>query len=171
MAGERIQQWLSEWAAIWHVPDLRDRVRVEPTTRLRRSLGRCMPGSGRIRIQRALLDGSETLLREVVCHEAAHAAAHLLHGARIKPHGAEWRRLMAEAGYRPRVRIALDDLPPALRDAARPKKVWRHACAVCGAFRDAGRPVRAWRCRGCYEGGRDGRLEITSRPYAATDPC
>jgi SprT protein len=36
----------------------------------------------------------EEFLRETVPHEVAHLLAHALHGSRIRPHGAEWQRLM-----------------------------------------------------------------------------
>ena len=163
MAHDRFQSWISEWAPTWGTPELLENVRVVFSTRLRRSLGRCMPTTGEIRLHAGLRDGPVALLREVLCHEAAHVAVHLLHGRRVRPHGKEWARLMRIAGYEPKARMSLDRLPEFLRAATRTKKLWEHRCRVCGAARTARRPVRRWRCRACWESGRSGRLEITAR--------
>lgn len=99
-------EWLANWAAIWGVPDLPSRVRIVFSQRLRRALGRCSPRTGSIRLNPGLLDAAPEALREVVCHEAAHAAVWLLHGRSARPHGREWKDLMRRAGYEPRVRWA-----------------------------------------------------------------
>lgn len=171
MTHDSFQLWISEWAGAWGTPQLPGHIRVGFSTRLRRSLGRCLPKTGEIRLHGALRDVPVGLLREVLCHEAAHIAVHLLHGRRVRPHGKEWARLMRTAGYEPKARMALDRLPEVLRAATRSRKLWDHRCRVCGAARTARRPVHRWRCRACRESGRPGRLEITVRlrvPEAAS---
>jgi predicted SprT family Zn-dependent metalloprotease len=155
-----IDAWLAEWAVVWGIADLADRVRVEPGRRLRRSFGRCRPSSGQVDILPALFEPEYAdLLREVVCHEAAHAAAHLLHG-RVRPHGREWQALMAAAGYEPTTRMDPRRLPPELLTRMQPSTRYRHTCTICGATRMAGRRVRNWRCGRCRNRGLEGWLRI-----------
>ncbi len=105
MNHEQVTTWLAEWARTWSLPTLAERARLETSSRLRTSLGRCYPSTGRIRIHPALLEEPEELLREVVCHEAAHVAVYLRHGKHTRPHGPEWVELMTAAGFAPRVRM------------------------------------------------------------------
>ena len=98
------QAWIAGWGAIWSVPDLPSRVRISFNRRLTRSLGRCTPRTGSIRLNPRLLHAGPGVLREVVCHEAAHAAAWILHGGAARAHGREWKELMRRAGYAPRAR-------------------------------------------------------------------
>jgi hypothetical protein len=69
---DRFRPLLERWGELWGVPGLPSRVTILPSTRLRRSLGRCQPATGRISIRASLLDGDPRLLEEVLCHEAAH---------------------------------------------------------------------------------------------------
>jgi predicted SprT family Zn-dependent metalloprotease len=155
-----IDAWLARWAAVWGIGDLSGRVRVEPGRRLRRSLGRCRPGSGQITVLPALFEPENAeLLREVVCHEAAHAAAHILHG-NVQPHGREWKDLMIAAGYEPKARMDPRRLPGGLLARMRPTTRYRHTCTICGAWRMAGRRVQDWRCRRCRQRGLEGRLRV-----------
>ena len=136
---------------------------------MRASLGRCHPADGRVRLNPALFDEPEALLREVVCHEAAHVAVYLLHGNFARPHGREWKELMVKAGFEPRVRMNPAVLSQKFQRAVRPRFVYQHRCPVCGASRVARRPVHRWRCRACRESGLEGALEISSRSYAALE--
>jgi len=97
------------WEELWGLPGLTDSVTVELSTRFRTSLGLCRPIQGRIRLAADLWNGDAGLLEEVFCHELAHVAVHRLHGRRVRPHGPEWKRLMMNAGYEPRVRILEGD--------------------------------------------------------------
>ncbi|MCP3980292.1 MAG: SprT family zinc-dependent metalloprotease [bacterium] len=162
MNTSRTTAWLQTWADVWGVPDLPDRLRVEYAPRLRRSLGRCTPATGHIRLHPALRDAGISLLKEVLCHEAAHAAVYLLYGAGRRPHGVEWARLMRAAGFEPRARVDEADLPDVVRKASQPRRLYRHRCPVCGTQRTARRVVRRWRCRRCLEAGLDGLLSITT---------
>jgi SprT protein len=83
-----------------------------------RSLGRCYPDRKLIRIARFVLDESEVVFQEVLCHEAAHVAAFHLHGQTIRPHGREWKTLIQIAGYPPSARYKgpfLSRVPPRAR--------------------------------------------------------
>jgi predicted SprT family Zn-dependent metalloprotease len=159
--GLQWEQWARELSPLWGVPDLLRSVRVELSHRMRSSLGGFYPRERLIRIADVLLEAPPHLLREVLCHEAAHAAVHVLHGDRGRSHGREWRALMRAAGLDPRIRIPREELRLAAQRAARKRWVWRHRCPVCRADRLAGRPVRAWRCGSCLAAGRDGGLVIT----------
>ena len=169
MTNAQMVIWLTEWARVWNLPALPESVRVEFSPRIRRSLGRCHSRKGIIRLNPALLsvgpdgkDDHEALLREVLCHEAAHVAAYLLHGA-VRPHGPEWGGLMRAAGYSSRARMDPSTLPAEFRRAIEPTVVYLHRCPVCGASRKARRPVRRWRCKACHTAGLAGRLEILTR--------
>ena len=87
---------------------------------MRVSLGRCLASQGEIRIAQFLLSGPPGLLEEVLCHEVAYAAAAARFGARIRPHGTEWRGLMRDAGFEPRTRIPDTELPVGLEFPVRP---------------------------------------------------
>ena len=127
---------------------------------MRVSLGRCLASQGEIRIAQFLLNGPPGLLEEVLCHEVAHAAAAAKFGARIRPHGTEWRDLMRDAGFEPRTRIPDTELPHDTLAATRRRVFWRHRCPICEASRIAGRPVRGWRCAKCLAAGLGGQLDI-----------
>lgn len=93
---------VAEWTRLWGVPGLEERLDIRFSGRLLRSLGRCNPSRGLIRLKPRLAVGDDALLREVVCHEVAHAAVFAIHRRRVRPHGKEWGALMRAAGYRPR---------------------------------------------------------------------
>ena len=153
--------WLSAWAAAWGVPDLPARVRIVFSQRLQSSLGRCAPNAGLIRLNPGLLDGAPEVLREVVCHEAAHVATWLLYGRRARAHGPEWKELMQRAGYEPRVRWAEAAVPEPVRARRGRPYVYVHSCPVCRAHWIARRTSSAWRCATCRGAGREGRLEVS----------
>lgn len=103
---DALQLELDAWCAAWGVPDLSRRITIDVSGRFVSSLGRAYYRSTSIRLHAQLLEGGrETLLREVLCHEAAHLAAHAIHGERIMPHGREWRAIFAAAGYAPRATV------------------------------------------------------------------
>ena len=100
-----MQGSLEDWCHLWGVDGLAAEIRVEISTRMTRSLGRCYPDRKLIRIASFVLRESEELFQEVLCHETAHLAAYHLHGRSIRPHGREWKTLMVEAGHEPAVRF------------------------------------------------------------------
>jgi predicted SprT family Zn-dependent metalloprotease len=150
--GEFVNGVLVDAALAWSLPDLPQRLSVSFSARMTRNFGVCRY-DGRLTLARRLLDGPPEALREVLVHEAAHYAAFLRHGRRVRPHGHEWAALMRQAGLHPRARLpALPGDPPAPR--------YLHRCPRCAASRVARRAVRAWRCVRCLNSGRDGVLEI-----------
>lgn len=159
--SDRLFALLSQWGGIWGLPRIEERLEIRFSPRFRSSLGRCAPASGEIRLAAFLCDGPSDLLQEALCHEAAHAAVHELHGRAAKPHGTEWRELMRAAGFEPRARIParlLEGVAPRRRQA---QGGWLHRCPVCQVSRVARRPVHRWRCAACRNDGLDGRLLVT----------
>ena len=69
-------------------------------------------------------------LFEVLCHEAAHVAVHLLYGANAKPHGREWQELVRIAGYQPATKLSHQALTPKV---PRSPTISRHRyrCRIC----------------------------------------
>jgi predicted SprT family Zn-dependent metalloprotease len=188
---EPLHGWLDAWAMLWDVPLLAKSVRIRTNARYRRSLGAYHPTRSQITLATWLLDDGtgespHPLLREVVCHEAAHAAVHLSVGGsgsvgvgrglrgglravlgigrgrreRLRPHGPEWRAFMIAAGLEPRVRIPEGLMPEAVRAKNAAGKRWEHRCLECQAVRMARIRMTRWRCRRCVEAGGSGRLGI-----------
>ena len=164
-----LEVWLVTWGSLWGVPDLSSRVQIQFSSRIRRSLGRCTPRAGVIRLNPTLRDVSQEILREVVCHEAAHVAVWMLHGGRVRPHGPEWKEKIRGAGYESRVRWPAGSIPVASRGSRHRSIEYVHLCPTCGSHWIAKRVVSAWRCSTCRAEGLEGRLEVTSRPTAKTD--
>src|SRR5438034_4497139 len=94
------------WLALWRVPELEGRLRIEWSWRLRRSLGRAFPQRSLVRLSPLLLDSPRELFAEAVCHEVAHVVAPLLRGSG-RPHGPAWHELVRAAGFVPRIRIPI----------------------------------------------------------------
>lgn len=169
-SDELAAEWkslLAGWAHTWGLPDLERRITIRVSSRLRTSLGRCVPARGEVRIASFLVDAPRSLLGEVLCHETAHAAVHLRHGGNRRPHGPEWRALMRAAGFEPRVQLPRDALATLPKHAQRARRLWEHRCPVCHAAQFAGRPVRQWRCAPCRAAGLDGELVISRTTGAA----
>lgn len=159
-ATEVLRERLAHWAELWRLPGLEDSVSIAFSSRLRRTLGRCRPAMGRITLSQDLQDQPPEQLAEVLCHEAAHVAAYRLYGRQTKPHGPEWQRLVAAAGFGPRTRAKA---PGPSKDPGPPqeKPMVEHRCPVCQTARFARRAVPTWRCAECLEAGLDGVLVIT----------
>ena len=164
---------LTKWARLWRCRPLAS-VECLVNPRLSISLGRCRTAARAIELNSRLLSDAWRLRREVLCHEAAHVAVRELHGLAAKPHGAEWRELMALAGFKPRVAIPVEPRGPAAsRDSdfgstkdTRTVRGYRykHRCPVCQFTRMARRPVGRWRCADCVGAGLDGTLLISRLP-------
>ena len=163
------EEWLADWAIAWNAPRLPASVRIEFSSRLQSSLGRCAPRAGVIRLNPGLLEATREALREVVCHESAHVATWLLYGRRARAHGREWKDLMRAAGYEARVRWSEATVPESVRERRRPTVVYVHTCPICRAQWVARRTVAAWRCGTCRKAGRDGRLIVSKRPAATAE--
>ena len=157
----QIERWLSLWEKRWHLPWLRQKVKLRFSARLHKSWARARVTTGHITVSVELLE-HESLLEEVLCHEAAHVAAYSLIGANEPPHGPTWRSLVILAGHEP-----LRRLPGVLKTsvASSANRKYEHRCPICHFTRRAPRPNRRWRCADCVAAGLSGELVIT--PVAA----
>jgi len=135
---------------------------VEFSNRLSRSLGRCDPAKGVIRLADFLKSQPREIVSEALAHELAHWAARRIHGPKIRPHGPEWRELMQMAGFEPRVRIPLSD--QVQDEQAQAALQYVHTCLICHATRVASRPVKNWRCPNCYAAGLSGEFSVHTIP-------
>lgn len=155
---------LRRWTRRWGLPGLEDALSVSFSSRLRRALGRSVPSEGRIILNPSLTAAATGRLPEVLCHEAAHVAAYVLHGRVGRPHGPEWASLVRAAGFTPTVHTPAG-LPQ--RDQREPKAGraprfrYEHRCPVCQSTRWARRPIPRWRCADCRAAGLEGEMHIT----------
>lgn len=154
------RRMLTRWGKLWHVPRLRERVTVRFSARLTKSLGRVRLATGSISLNARLQFAPRAFLIEVLCHEAAHVAARLLHGPQAKPHGPEWRDLMHRAGYTPATMRAHPDLPPAKpRASSVQRRRHRYRCPICQQDFFVRRKDSRLRCNVCQPGGRPEPLQ------------
>jgi SprT protein len=164
-ASPEIRRLLARWGRAWRVAGLSTEVRVEFSARLTRSLGRCHPRSGIIRLHPAMQTEKHRDIRhQVLCHEAAHIATYRLYGARAKPHGPEWRGLVESSGFTPSVVIALDWLGAARSKSKRPREIFEYQCPVCQAAYSVRRRDSRLRCRPCTDAGLLGHLNLIHIP-------
>ncbi|MDP6721013.1 MAG: SprT-like domain-containing protein [Pirellulaceae bacterium] len=158
----RCPKLIRRWARRWDTPELAKQITCEWSSRLRRSLGRAYPNRKLIRLSLLLKEPQHaSLFEEVLCHEAAHIAAFLIHGNRATNHGLEWEELVRLAGYEPRSCCRIDALPER-QDLGSVR--YEHICPICQAKRTAKRPQPQWRCVACQNAGLEGELIIQSRP-------
>jgi predicted SprT family Zn-dependent metalloprotease len=157
---QKLRDPIIHWARLWGIPHLGDEVGLRVSSRFRRSLGSYHARRIEITLAAWLIDGPANLLREVLCHEAAHAAVHYVHGDCVRPHGKEWRSFMEQAGVPGRVRIPASELPESQQVALLKTRVWEHRCPVCQTTWLARTRVTRWRCSRCRESGRSGELVI-----------
>jgi SprT protein len=90
----------------------------------------------------------------------AHLAARELYGRSVRPHGAEWKALMANAGFEPRTHLPHPNGATKRRKRRAPY-VYVHRCPVCQFSRTARRLMSRWRCAECVASGLEGLLTIT----------
>jgi predicted SprT family Zn-dependent metalloprotease len=153
------------WARLWRTPGLGERLVIEYSCRLRKSLARSLASRRLVRLNPILqLPQNARLLPEVLCHEAAHVAVFELHGPACRPHGPEWIRLVTRAGFSPRLYVPVEDESQGTHARWATCFVYEHRCPVCQAARLGRRPVPRWRCADCVSAGLDGHLLITRRP-------
>src|SRR5262245_18580038 len=131
------------WFAAFGMSPLPSPPDVWVNPRLRRALGRCVLATGRIHVRPDVASDRLSRLREVLCHELAHLAVYRLHGDRARPHGPEWRRLMAAAGFSAvaLARTCIVRRPMNTRTHTNGHARFEHRCPVCQMVRLARRPV------------------------------
>jgi predicted SprT family Zn-dependent metalloprotease len=143
---------VSKWAAAWRVPALPEMVSVTFSNRLRRSLGRVRPRTGAITLNAKLATAPRKVVREVLCHEAAHVANFMLHGIRAKPHGPEWCALVRAAGYNPTTALGCRWVPPPA-PAQRMTSRIKYRCPVCHAVCLGSKHASLLHCGECLRSG------------------
>lgn len=148
------------WGKAWGILDLPARINFEFSDRLKASYGKYDSRRGRIVLSRRLLAGRQSNLERAACHECAHAAAFLLFGPNVRPHGKEWRKLVALAGFAPETKVEILGNQRKRRISVRQGPMYEHRCPVCNQVRFAHRPVKVWRCEECLEAGLQGELAI-----------
>ncbi len=154
-----IRRTLKRLGNLWVLPELEQRVDISFNRRLRSQWGQTTPTTGKITLHADLENAPRALLREVLCHEAAHVAVYWLHGTSVRPHGDEWANLVRRAGYIPLTKLpAKMDKP--LSQVHNTARRYEHLCPVCQVVRIAGRPMRRWRCQTCIDSDLPGNLEI-----------
>ncbi len=140
---DALQAEIDAWCAVWGLPELAQRVRIDVSARFTSSLGRAYYRTCSIRLHAQLLDPERAqLLREVLAHEAAHLAADMLHGSRIRPHGREWRATFRAIGFTPRVTVPLAETGIVMPERAPRRRRRRRQRAV--ARRSVARRIIQW---------------------------
>ena len=159
---DQLHDAIVSWQSTWHTPGLADITRITFSPRLERSLGCCVPATGRVTLTTRLRRGSRERLLETLCHEVAHVAAYMLHGTAARPHGPEWAALVRAAGFDPgthaRPRRGAPKKPTRPAYAHPPRFTVVHTCPVCHSRRFGRRVMSAWRCRTCVDAGLSGEL-------------
>jgi SprT protein len=143
---------LAKWSSAWRTPALPRQVTIAFSARLRTTLGRVRPAAGIVTLNARLAAAPRAAVLEVLCHEVAHVAAYLLHGKRAKPHGPEWRALVAAAGYEPTTRMKC----PWLSQPPKPKwngRRHQYRCPRCRANYFVRRRNSRWQCANCHRAG------------------
>jgi predicted SprT family Zn-dependent metalloprotease len=146
---------------VWSAPDLASSVTVQISSRLKSSLGRCSPATGRVSLHPLLADAPRSLFAAVLCHELAHVIAYRRFNRSAAPHGPEWQTLVRTAGFDPAVAIPYPT-SPVKKQKSQARYAFAHICPVCQTRRFARRGIRRWRCAECQAAGLSGELEITT---------
>ena len=146
---------------MWSLPQLGDDTRIEFSKRMTKSLGRCYPARGLVRLNDRLREAPTPLLREVLCHELAHLAVYLSFGTGTRPHGPEWQKLVRQAGYVPTRRAPrlIGTAPP--KASSKRAALYEHRCPVCQSIRMARTSTRRWLCAECVADGLSGVLQVS----------
>jgi len=147
--------------ARWALPVQLNHLRIEYSYRMTASLARTYPRKTLIRLSSLLMCEYDDLLPQIICHEVAHLAVYLMHGSDARPHGPEWARLVAEAGFSPHRRLAL---PSNSRQTGQEWGAtctnYLHRCLVCQSIRKSKRRIPNWRCQRCLDAGLSGEIAI-----------
>jgi predicted SprT family Zn-dependent metalloprotease len=159
-----LRELLRQWATRWRVPDLLDGVTFRQNARLRTTIARWVIKSNTLEVGERFFD-LRFDHREILCHELAHAAAVIMHGRAVRPHGPGWRELVRSAGYEPKTYYIIDRTTHNCREEVRTPLIYEHRCPVCHAVRFGRKAVTNWRCIECIGAGLPGYLTVTVRPH------
>jgi len=156
-----ISRALEGWGRLWGIQGLPGKACIRVEMRMTRGLGKCRPSTGLITLNPALTSHENSeLTMEVLCHEAAHLAAYILHGKGHRPHGKEWKALVSAAGFAPRVRIPGEEVAHLAKSRRRARFEYLHLCLDCRSVYRALRTDRRWRCKSCSSSGKEGRFSV-----------
>lgn len=153
MVGYAYIRWL---AKLWRYPRIA-KLQIAVNNRLSSTVARCVRGADIIELSPAAAKQGARMLREIVCHEAAHSVVWERHGRAARPHGIEWRALVRAAGFEPRATLVRCG---GRRRPATDRAAFRHVCPVCQFSKRAKRRMSRWRCPECRAVGLDGALRI-----------
>ena len=135
---------------------------LEWSTRLRRNLAITYPERSLIRVNVILAEPINIQhLEEVIVHEVAHLVTYDMVGTAQPPHGPLWQSIVCENGYKPKLKLRLNQYGDLANLKENEPAKYVHTCPVCQNQRVAKRRMRRWRCDECIALGLDGELEIT----------
>ena len=157
--ARHLDSQIMSWSRAWGTPSLGREIEIQLNRRLRSTIARYVRDKRTIEVGERFL-ALRTHNSDVLAHELAHAAVHLLYDKTSRPHGAEWKQLLRAVGFVPHSQLKTGRQPPT-KSYALSRIRYIHRCPVCQMVRVSTRPVRAWRCRSCVESGLPGNLEIT----------
>ncbi len=106
-------------------------IRIRTSRRFSASLARAYVDRAEVALAEPVLDSVH--LEEIVVHEVAHIVCAWRHG-RTRPHGRQWRALMAEAGEVPRARLQPRDVRLPRRRRRRPRRARESLGAAARRF-------------------------------------
>lgn len=148
--------YLRSLAKLWKHPRIA-KLPIEVNLRLTSTVARCVAGENIIELSPAGARQEGRLLREMLCHEAAHSVVWELYGRAARPHGTEWRALVRAAGFEPKATLVRCG---ERRQQATETAAFRHVCPVCQFSKRAKRRMSRWRCPECRAVGVEGALRI-----------
>ena len=161
---ESAYRYLEYLGKLWGADIMSSTLTLRISSRMISSLGSYRPDKDTISLNRTLMDQrNSSILKEILCHEAAHAAVLSIHGNGCKPHGREWKELMKTAQYVPRARIPGNQIHSRPGAGKSVRYRYTHMCLDCGRIFRSWRTDRRWRCKSCMNLGLDGFLKMVKR--------
>lgn len=145
----------------WGEPELERGLVVEQSQRMSRLIAKTYPERRIIRVSTLALRMEPADIRFIMWHESAHIVVFKRHGVRARPHGEEWKSLLASAGLNAAVRIA--DREHSSKSTQEPRAASRslvYRCPVCQAVAYARRKMPRWVCAVCRNNGLTGGLVV-----------
>jgi predicted SprT family Zn-dependent metalloprotease len=154
---------VERWSRVWRVPGLPAKVSFSRNDRLKTTIARWLEDPQCVELGPRFF-ALRSRREEILCHELAHAAAILLHGRGIAPHGPQWCALVEAAGFSPGSRLKTRRRGPQQTRPVPTLLLYEHRCPICHAVRYAKRAMAGWRCVECVGAKLPGQLQIVPRP-------